>query len=69
MVLAAKRQQRKCLDIIVDKVGLVCLYNIAIYTYICGMLRRQLQRKTVHTFVMCAHFPDVHTLHLMLYCG
>ena len=23
--------------------------------------------KTVHTFVMCAHFPDVHTLHLMLH--
>ena len=24
--------------------------------------------KAVHTFVMCAHFPDVHTLHSMLYC-
>ena len=25
--------------------------------------------QTVHTFVMCAHFPDVRTLHLMLHCG
>ena len=25
--------------------------------------------KAVHTFVMCAHFPDVRTLHSMLHCG
>ena len=24
--------------------------------------------KAVHTFVMCAHFPDVRTLHSMLHC-
>ena len=25
--------------------------------------------KAVHTFVMCAHFPDVRTLLSMLHCG
>ena len=45
------------------------MHNIYTYIHICGMLCGRLQRKTVHTFVMCAHFVDVRTLHLMLHYG
>ena len=33
------------------------------YTYVCGMLRGRLQRKS------SAHIRDVCTLHSMLHCG
>ena len=47
-----------------------CTYVHTVYTYIhvvCCV--GDLKGKEVHTFVMCAHFPDVHTLHSMLHCG
>ena len=34
---------------------LAVLYMRSVCT-VCGMLRGQLQRRTVHTFVMCAYF-------------
>ena len=44
-------------------------------TYICirtcGMYvccEGDFKGKTVHTFMMCAHFADVSTLHLMFHC-
>ena len=46
----------------------VCTYvHVYIIHVVCCV--GNFKGKTVHTFVMCAHFADVHTLHLMLHCG
>ena len=38
----------------------VCVF-MCVFMFVCGMLHGQFKEKTVHTFVMCAHFADVYT--------
>ena len=58
------RLQRKSSAHILD----VCTaFPLKLVYVVCCM--GDFKGKAVHTFLMCAHFPDVHTLHSMLRCG